>query len=566
MNQAYEVVISGAGPAGLTLAIDLGRRGVRTLLLERNAEPGPWPKMERTNARSMEIYRRLGLADAIREVGYGPDTSMDVFTAVDLATPIARLRYQTVREQREWIAATNDGSAPLEPYQLVSQYALEPLLKAAAEALPSVDVRFGHETVGFEQDDGGVCVQVRGPGDDMQRVRGQYLVACDGGASFIRKTLGIALEGRGRLAHMAQVQFRSEQLYDRIPIGKGRHYYLADGAIVVVQGNRTDFTLHTSLPADSDFVPVIRGYIPGDYDLEVLRVNEWDLHLLVAERYRERRVFLAGDAVHLVIPTGGLGMNTAVGDAIDLGWKLAGAVQGWVGPALLDSYEHERRRVGLFNRDASGWASQGPQRWRAAVTPAIHAAGDEGVAARAALAPLADVEQRRVHEMAGAELGYHYAGSPVIATEPGPEPAWELNTYVPSAQPGARLPHMWLRDGRALFDLVGDGYTLLALPGAPDIEALVDAFAARVAPLQALVLDEPALARVYGAPLLLLRPDLHVAWRGEHLPADVEALVARVTGHGTDSQPVSAKDECAGIRELIIEAAAPALETASSEG
>ncbi|MCD9027977.1 FAD-dependent monooxygenase [Luteimonas sp. BDR2-5] len=530
----WDVIVSGAGPAGLTLAIDLGQRGIRTLLLERNAAPGPWPKMERTNARSMEIYRRLGLAETIRAVGYDADTSMDVFTAVDLATPIARLRYPTVGEERARIAATRDGSAPLEPYQLVSQYALEPVLKATAEALPRVDVRFGEETVGFAQDADGVEVETRDADGRVRRHRARFLVGCDGGSSFVRKSLGIRLEGQGRLKHMSQVQFRSETLYARIPIGKGRHYYLADGAIVVVQGNRTDFSLHTDLPADTDFVPVIRRYIPGDYDLEVLRVNEWDLHLLVAERYRDRRVFLAGDAVHLVIPTGGLGMNTAVGDVADLAWKLAATVQGWGGPMLLDSYEFERRRVGLFNRDASGWAAQGPVRWRAAATPAVFLPGAEGEAARAALAPLAQAEQRRVHDMVGAELGYHYAGSPIVASEPGAPPPWDRVRYVPSAQPGARLPHAWLPDGRAVFDLHGTGYTLLALTGAPHADALRAAFARIGAPLEVIAVEAPELVEVYGAPLLLLRPDLHVVWRGARLSDAPPDLADIATGHACD--------------------------------
>lgn len=539
MQESFDVIVSGAGPAGLTLAIDLGQRGIRTLLLERNPEPGPWPKMERTNARSMEFYRRLGLAEVIRAQGYPADASMDVFAAVDLATPIARLRYQTVAEQRAWIAQTRDGTAPLEPYQLVSQYALEPVLKAAAEATPNVTVRFGHTLVGFSQDGAGVSATAQTADGAEQHYGAQYLVGCDGGSSFVRKTLGIPLEGQGGIKRMRQVQFRSRTLYDRIPIGKGRHYYLADGSIFVTQGNRTDFSMHTDLPAETDFETVIRGYIPVDFDLEVLRVNDWTLHLLVAARYRQKRIFLAGDAVHLVIPTGGLGMNTAVGDVMDLSWKLAGAIHGWAGDGLLDSYEIERRAVGLFNRDASGWAAQGPVLWRGQVTPEVFDRGASGEAARARLQPQADQLQRRVHEMIGAELGYHYASSPVVCEEASPPPVWDLHRYVPTTRPGARLPHMWLRDGRALFDLLGSGYTLLALSVEHGTREVLAAFATAGVPFDVLLLDEPEIAAVYQRSLVLVRPDLHVAWRGDILPDDLEGLVSRITGRDVPAASAS---------------------------
>lgn len=532
MIQNYDVIVSGAGPAGMTLAIDLGRRGVRVLLLERNSEPGPWPKMERSNARSMEIFRRLGLAEKIRAVGYPEDTSMDVFVATSLAGPaILRLRYPTAGEQRARIAAVNEGTEPLEPYQLVSQYALEPVLKEAADSTPNVTVSFGHEITGFDQDEDGVTVRAIGAGGVEQAYRASYLVGCDGGSSLVRKSLGIALEGDGGIARMSQVQFRSEELYDRIPMGKGRHYYLADGSIFVVQGNRKDFSLHSLLPADADFVPVIRSLIPEGVDFEVLRANDWTLHLLVAERYRDRRVFIAGDAAHLVIPTGGLGMNTAIGDVIDLSWKLAATVQGWGGPQLLDSYEIERRSVGLFNREASHWAAAGPAAWRAAVTPELYEQGPAGERARAGIAELANTLQRRVHEMTGAELGYHYAGSPIVAPGDGPEPVWELCRYVPSTTPGARLPHMWLKDGRAVFDLFGPGFTLLSLTGPVDAGPLAGAFAGHGSALEILALDEPHLAATYGAGLLLIRPDLHIVWSGHALPRDPVALAAVATGH-----------------------------------
>jgi len=263
----------------------------------------------------------------------------------------------------------------------------------------------------------------------------------------------------------------------------------------------------------------------------MLYVGEWRQNLLVADRYMEGRVLLAGDAVHLVIPTGGLGMNTGVGDAIDLGWKLAGTLQGWGGPGLLASYEAERRPTGERNVGASRFASLGRRKWRSQWKPNIHDNTPEGAATRAHLAAVADVEQRKTNEMTGAELGYHYAGSPLVAAEVG-EPPYDYIDYRPSTFPGVRLPHAWLGDGRAAQDCIGDGYSLLRLGHTrTDTSALASAFRQIGAPFAALDLPGQAARDIYGHDLILVRPDLHVVWRGNALPENPEKLAAMATGH-----------------------------------
>ena len=242
-------------------------------------------------------------------------------------------------------------------------------------------------------------------------------------------------------------------------------------------------------------------------------------------------MLLAGDAVHLMIPTGGLGMNTGVGDAIDLGWKLAGTLQGWGGPGLLASYEIERRATGERNVGASRYASLGRRKWRSQWKPNIHDDTPEGAATRANLVAVADVEQRKTNEMTGAELGYHYVGSPLVAAEPG-EPPYDFIDYTPSTVPGVRLPHVWLDDGRAVQDCVGDGYTLIRLGGAQaDTSALAAAFRDLGAPFTALDLAGQAARDVYGYDLILVRPDLHVVWRGNRPPENPAELAAIATGH-----------------------------------
>jgi 2-polyprenyl-6-methoxyphenol hydroxylase-like FAD-dependent oxidoreductase len=533
-SSEFDVVVVGAGPVGFTLAIDLGRRGARTLLIEKDPDTKQWPKMDRSNARTMEFYRRLGFADRVRELGYPPEASMDVFIVTRLVDPpLMRLHYPSVADHRAKIAATTDHSEPLEPYQLVSQNDLEPLLKEIAESTPNVTVSFGCELTGFSQDDHGVDVRLRTLDGHDQAVRADYLAGCDGGRSTVRKELGIKLQGRGGLANMRQVTFRSEGLYDAIPIGKGRHYYVADrlNSGFVVQGSRKDFTFGGSIPDGIDLEQAIRDRLGFDTDIEVRNSISWKFHLLLAERYREGRVFLAGDAVHLVIPTGGLGMNTGVGDAIDLSWKLAGTIHGWGGPGLLDSYEPERRRVGQRNVNAAGWAAEGMMMWRALWGPEVTDDTPAGAAKRAEIGHAADLYHRRVHEMVGVELGYSYAGSDLIAFEADNITDWDTTIYTAHTRPGVRIPHIWLTDGRAIQDALGANYNFVDLTGRCDSKELEAAFSRLGVPLQVLRIDDPHVREVYECSLLLLRPDLHIYWRGDALPDAVTELAAAATGH-----------------------------------
>jgi 2-polyprenyl-6-methoxyphenol hydroxylase-like FAD-dependent oxidoreductase len=364
--------------------------------------------MDRSNARTMEFYRRLGFVEKVRALGYPGDASMDVLIVTRLTEPpLTVLKYPSVDEHRAVIARARDGSEPLEPYQLVSQNDLEPLLVSIAAQLPTVSVRFGCELVDFGQDDNGVRAQVRDSDGRVQTIDAAHLAGCDGGVSTVRKRLGIPLHGRGGIAELMQITFRSDTLYDKISIGKGRHYYFADErrASIVVQGSRREFTLNLRPSEGMDLRHEIAARIGEDVEFDVVNSRHWKLHLLLADRYRDRRVFIAGDAAHLVIPTGGLGMNTGVGDAIDLAWKLAGTIQGWGGPGLLDSYEVERRKVGARNVEASGWAAEGMFLWQQVWRPEITHDTPEGAAARADLAAAAAVHQRRVHDMVGVELG-----------------------------------------------------------------------------------------------------------------------------------------------------------------
>lgn len=529
------VLVAGGGPTGLTLAIDLGRRGVPCVLVERNPAPSTLPKMERCNARTMEIYRRLGLAERIRAAGYPAENTMDVFICTRLVDPpILHLPYPSVSEAQRLIAATRDASMPLEPYQLISQYTLEPILKSVAEQLPAVTVRFGCELIDFAEDSAGVSATVRNADGRTESIRAQYLAGCDGGASFVRKQLGIALEGDANIRQLYQALFRCDDLYARIPIGRGRHYHFADARYsqIVVQDSCRHFTLHTMAERAEDVPDVFRELVGMPIEFETLYVGAWRQNLLCASRFSSDRgrVFLAGDAAHLVIPTGGLGMNTGVGEAIDLGWKLWGTLAGWGGPRLLPAYDAERRPIGARNVRASRYAADGRRVWRSMLKPWIAEDSERGRAHREEIRRATDVEQRKTNEMIGIELAYRYVGSPLIFDEPGgPDP--EAIAYLPSTWPGVRLPHVWLAGSSAPQDILPDGFTLFSLCGPLDDASLRHAFASLGAPFATLAIDDPNAREIYGCRLMLLRPDLHIAWRGDSLPANAEQIARRVTGH-----------------------------------
>ena len=537
-----DVLIVGAGPTGLTLAIDLGRRGIRCTLIEQKAEPAFLPKMERINARSMEIYRRMGLSEKIRAAGLRADCPMDVYIVLSLTQrPLLHLAYPSVAQAQAQTRATNDGTLPLEPYQLISQYTLEPLLKSVAEGIPAVNVRFGCEFLSLRQDAEGVTARVRNtkPGEkgDEEEIRAAYLVGCDGGASLVRKELDIDLSGEGNLLTFRQALFRCDELFAKLPIGNGpgtgRHYHVADdkATFLIMQDSTRHWTLHSMRDSDEEMKLAFERTVGIPVAYGMLSCAPWRQNLLLADRYGKDRVFVAGDAAHLVIPTGGLGMNSGVGDAIDLSWKLAATLAGWGGPKLLKSYEIERRQIGERNVGASRYATIGRRKWRTMWRPNIAEDSAAGAETRKNLSAVADVEQRKSNEMIGAELGYRYVDSPIVCNIPG-GPEHLFREYHPTTWPGARLPHVWLDDGAAMQDRIPDGYCILKLGGTEaDARGLEHAIRAHGAPVTVLEIPDRVAREVYGHDLILLRPDLHLVWRSNAAPDDPARIAATATGH-----------------------------------
>ena len=533
------VIVVGAGPVGLALAINLGRAGIKTILLERNPEPQFLPKMERCNARSMEMFRRIGLSKKIRDAGLRADCPMDVFVVEDLTKPaLLEEKHPSIQTFQGKIKECKDLSMPLEPYQLISQYTLEPLLKAEADALQSVEVLFGHEFMEFSQSDDGVSVRFEDSDGQSKTLTASYLVGCDGGSSPIRKQLGIKLRGEGGILELQQALFYCEELFERLPHGggpgQGRHYHRADAehTFLIMQDSTKHWSLHATVPDAEAMKRKFEEIVGFPVNYELLSCAPWRQNLLLADRYREGRVFLAGDSVHLVIPTGGLGMNTGVGDAFDLAWKLIGTLKGWGGPELLDSYEIERRQVGDRNVGASRYANVGRQKWRSIATDEIFSGTEAGESMKRKLIQVADSEQRKGNRMIGAELGYRYVDSPCIDNIPG-GPEHRIGEYNPNVWPGSRLPHCWLDDGSALQDQLPETYVLLSLGNKSlDTSKLRQSYEKIGAPVAEVRIESNRLRDLYGFDLLVLRPDMHVVWRGNDAAPNPQEIASISTGHG----------------------------------
>ena len=233
-----QVLIVGAGPVGLTFAIDLGKRGIRCTLIEKNDAPLGYPKMERCNPRTMEIFRRLGLAETVRAAGYPPDWPMDTYLLFDLMRPpLFKMAHPSVAEAKARRDATTDGSLPLEPYQIISQYTLEPLLKSVAEAIPNIAVKFGHEFISFTEQPDGVTAQIKKTNGESTTIRAQYMVGCDGGSSPVRRQLGFKMDGEPSIREMRQALFHCPELYDKVLAPRARHYHRIDDhwTLMIVQ-------------------------------------------------------------------------------------------------------------------------------------------------------------------------------------------------------------------------------------------------------------------------------------------------------------------------------------------
>jgi 2-polyprenyl-6-methoxyphenol hydroxylase-like FAD-dependent oxidoreductase len=531
----------------LTLAIALSRLGIRSMVVNDRLNTTTHPKLDVVNCRSMEIYRQLGLAETIRANGNPLDANQYCSYAASASGPFytvmsaRHMIYQPVAQARELIRKTGDGSLPLESMQRISQMYLEPVLLDAAKADPMIDLRFGFRLYGFEQDAEGVTARAQHiQNEDSFQVRSQYLIGCDGPGSIVRNFLNIDFDGtRDLIGELFIIHFRSREVAGLYPNRQPYwHTWLRrpgfTGLLVSPDAGRDDFVLHRPFaPRPGEpLEPIVDSALGCKLKYEIVQSGGWRPQFLVAESLGRGRVFIAGDATHLYMPTGGLGMNTGITEAQNLAWKLAACLKGWGGAALMQSYEPERLPVARRNREHVKKCASAVFETQFHCTPDALADSETGVLARTAMAGEFEAKVSRLYEALGIEIGYRYLGSPVICPDDEDVPPYEEVRYLPTTMPGARLPSVFRDDGTALFDrLAADGFTLLVLGASVEEAAPMEVAARAVAlPLTVLPVDEPRIRGVYGHRFVLVRPDQHVCWRGDRIPADSARIVDIVRG------------------------------------
>jgi 2-polyprenyl-6-methoxyphenol hydroxylase-like FAD-dependent oxidoreductase len=487
----------------------------------------------------MEFCRRWGIAEQVLDTPFPLSWPKDVV----FMTTLSGYELGRVKRPPRQIRASEHSP---EYTQTCSQHWFDPILQRFARSFPRVTLRYRCRFESAEETESGIVATVTDAASgERETIAAQYLVGCDGAGSVVRRATGIALTGEGLLGHAVNMFFRAPRLLEIcgkepgtffVPVDRGgvwANLRIIDPANalwrLMVNETGSDTTIESV-----DKAAYLRRALGRDLDVEWVDINIWRRQSVLAESYGDGRLFLAGDAVHQVSPTGALGMNTGLGDAIDLGWKLSAVIHGWGGPELLASYDRERRPAGAravgsatqFHASQSGWGDG---------LETLDEASTAGDALRQRIGDILVNQVGREFRTMGLQLGYRYEDSPICIPDGTPPLPDDPETYHPSARPGGRAPHAWLSppnsDGtRSTLDLFGRGFTLLCFGNASDGDAFRSAAATRGMPLAIVQIDDRAIGNAYERKLVLVRPDGHVSWRGDASPREVGALLDRVTG------------------------------------
>ncbi len=534
-NEKVPLLIIGAGPVGLALATDLGWRGVRCMVVEQHDGTVVHPRANTVNSRSMEFCRRWGIAGRVRESGAPADFPSDIVYVTGLRG------HEIARITRPLHGGTEPLPTTPERSQRCNQLWFDPILRERAAGFSSVSLSYQTRLDGCEQHADHVVARLTDlESGDAFEVECEYLVSCCGGHGPVPALLGSRMEGTQVLSCHLNVFLRIPALWEHHDKGKAAFYYFITPAgmrtnLIELNGNDLwRLSINNGqerIDAESvDVDALVRECIGPDVPYEIVSALPWTCRSLVADKWGEGRVWLAGDAVHQHGPQGGFGMNTGLGDAVDLGWKLAARVKGWGGQGLLEHYPTERRPVAVRN---VGEATDNMSRsFDPEALAGIADDTDEGAALRAKLGEEILATRRKQFLSEGIALGYRYDSSPLVAPDGTPAPEDSVSTYVQTARPGSRAPHALLADGRSTLDLFGRGFTLLCFGAHAAAQAggLVAAARRRGMPLAVERIDQPEIAELYEARFALVRPDGHVAWRGMSPPENAAVLVDRMRG------------------------------------
>ncbi len=531
------MLIVGAGPVGSALAIDLRLRGVPCVLLEKTVGIAYDMRAMNNDMRTMEHFRRWGIEETHRASSPVPAAFQRdlVFCSALHGHELGVFRAYGFRAEDARPLAAAAGQA-------LSQKFTNRILRRRAEELGAVVVE-GWECTDVEQSRDGVVAQIvqTGGSGEERSIRALFAAGCDGGRSAVATAAGISRSGAGGLGKHLHVVVRTPGLLEDLPISAGAFYIVFNEKAggLVLPSDTDEFNLHlTGFGIDEDtsgldLVGLARAVIGREADVAIESVTPYIVHELVADTYRAGRIVIAGDAAHMFCPFGGLNMNSGISDAANLGWKLAACLAGWGGDGLLDSYGDERRPIGLTNCTA---ATVNLRALTAAVHDVLGSGVPDGETAEADAARR-DLG-RRLYEQTypewntvGLVLDQRYDTSSVIVDDGSAAPLWDVASFVPSARPGHRAPHVWSADGVSLYDRFGHGFTLMSLESDESQSRIIaDAAAQRGVPIDVLALDSSELLELYEAPLVLVRPDQHVAWRGEVAPENPLGMIDVVRG------------------------------------
>lgn len=539
-----DVLIVGAGPVGLTLAIDLAWRGIGVTVVETRAPAElPEPKCNHVAARTMEIFRRLGIAEKIRDAGLPADYPHDIsyrtsFTGQELT----RIKIPCRRDRFTATDGPDCNWPTPEPPHRINQIFLEPILFAHAAAQSRIRIinRTAAEDVVVEEGCASVSLRDLDSGA-VRRQNCRYLIGCDGARSVVRKAIGAELSGDAIVQRVQSTYIRAPGLIDlqhsARAWGTGAINPRRAGMVYAIDGSERWLVHNYMKPGEGDFDSVDRDAclrtilgVDANFNYEIISKEDWHGRRLIANRFRDRCAFIAGDAAHIWVPYAGYGMNAGIADAMNLSWLLAAHLNGWAPASILDAYEAERWPITSQVSKFAMSHAEAEIRRRGAVPDDIEAAGPQGERAREEVGRLTYEINVQQYACAGLNFGTYYDRSPIIAYDGAEQPAYTMDHYTPSTVPGCRTPHLWREDGSSLYDAMGAGFTLLRFDPAIDVAALEAAARSRGVPLKILDIGKSRAIVSDGYALVLSRPDQHVAWRGNQLPADPLMLIDRVRG------------------------------------
>ena len=508
-----EVVIVGGGPVGMGLAAELGQRGVRCIVVERYPEPQPIPKGQNLTQRTMEHFHAWGAEKELRAARTIP-SEYGIGGLTAYGTLLGPYSY-------EWLQRALVKQYYYTANERLPQYATEAVLRRRVAELESVQVIYGFEAKTVEQDANGVSITIASrQGGDERVLRAAYAVGCDGARSVVREQAGLSQSRTDHDRLMVLLVFRSTGLHKLLERYPGKSYY--NVLQPELKGywkffGRVDlgstWFFHAPVPPGTtkdnfDFRAYIQEAVGAPFDVEFEHIGFWDLRFMLADSYRNRRLFIAGDAAHSHPPYGGYGVNSGLEDARNLGWKLAAALQGWGGDALLDSYDAERRPV--FRSTIDDF-----------IAKSIEVDHDflEAYDPNRDLAAFEKAWQERIDGTAGEVDSFepNYEGSPIVSggDQPG-RVCSAKGAHRFEARPGHHLAPALLPSGANVFEGLGSGYTLLAFGAAPEAVAAFRAAADKLhLPFTVVDAPEPGEAARYDSELVVVRPDEFVAWTGK---------------------------------------------------